>query len=290
MSWRAGARSAAAARPIRRPRRSPGWRGLITLARVIGLAVMVASAGSIGWLVTDRRFALDDASVAISGLRYTDAAAVRAAIGLPEGSSPNVFLLHTSDMRRALATLPAVASARVEAILPDRLEVAVTERTPVVAVHTAAGEYLVDSTGAILYELGGGQSAGAGLPLVDDERRSSPADMAVGGTLDQVDLAAILQLAAVTPATVGSVATSLALSIDDTDGYVLTAEPGGWRAVFGQYTANLRSPDLIARQVQCLRSLLASGESDIVTVYLSPLEDRCGTYVPRATPSPTPSG
>ena len=37
---------------------------------------------------------------------------------------------------------------------------------------------------------------------------------------------------------------------------MLTAEPHGWRAIFGSYTPTLRPPDMIARQVQCLRSLL----------------------------------
>ena len=91
----------------------------------------------------------------------------------------------------------------------------------------------------------------------------------------------MLQIAALTPALVGSAALTLAFSVDDSRGFVVSAAPGGWRAVFGIYTPTLRPPSEIAQQVQCLRSLLATGESAIDTIYLAPQDDRCGTYLPR---------
>jgi len=41
--------------------------------------------------------------------------------------------------------------------------------------------------------------------------------------------------------------------------------------------------------VQCLRTLLGSGEEQIETIYLAPQEERCGTYLPRPTPRVSPS-
>jgi len=46
---------------------------------------------------------------------------------------------------------------------------------------------------------------------------------------------------------------------------------------------------MIPRQVQCLRSLLGAGEAEVTTIYLAPLDERCGTYVPVATPRETPT-
>jgi hypothetical protein len=97
----------------------------------------------------------------------------------------------------------------------------------------------------------------------------------------------MLQIGALTPELVGSAASELVFSADDTDGFVVTAAPYGWRAVFGFYTPTLRPPTLIAQQVQCLRSLLASGEAQMDTIYLAPEGDRCGTYLPHASPSPS---
>jgi hypothetical protein len=60
-----------------------------------------------------------------------------------------------------------------------------------------------------------------------------------------------------------------------------------WHAVFGFYTPRLRSPELIAAQVQCLGALLGPGEAAVRTVVLSPSDDRCGTFRSRPVPSPT---
>jgi hypothetical protein len=99
--------------------------------------------------------------------------------------------------------------------------------------------------------------------------------------VDPTETAAMLQIGALTPTMVGSNASSLTFGATDADGFVVTAEPYGWRAVFGFYTPTLRPPSQIAQQVQCLRSLLATGEAAIDTIYLAPSDDRCGTYLPR---------
>ena len=276
-----------AARPIRRSRdtdgwrRSDGWRGLVTPVRVTGLILTVATAGSVGWLVTDHRFNLDATSVEIGGLLYTDAAAVRGAIGLPVDSSSNAFLLRTEAIRRALLALPAVAAAQVRVVLPNRLSVSITERTPVLRVTHGEATYLVDGDGVVLDVTTADAPQITSLPLIDDKRAELGVPIDVGQAIDPTEATAMLQIGGLTPALVGSAAPALAFSVDDTDGYVVSAGPDGWRAVFGIYTPTLRPPSGIAQQVQCLRSLLATGESAIDTIYLVPQDDRCGTYLPR---------
>jgi hypothetical protein len=248
------------------------------------------------WLVSNPDLELDDSGIELAGLSYTEPAEVRALIGLPAGARQNVFLLRTADMERALASLPAVAAADVAALLPDRLVVDIKERTPLFVVRNDAGDHLVDVEGVVLDlipERGGDALA---LPVLADSRDDTAPVLEVGGRLQEPDLSAVRQLLALSQADLGSAAQSLVLTADDEEGFVLAAQPDGWRAVFGHYTPTLRPVEMIARQAQCLRTLLAEGEgeAEIATIFLAPLDDRCGTYLPRTTPtpaaSPTPAG
>ena len=81
---------------------------------------------------------------------------------------------------------------------------------------------------------------------------------------------------------------ALFLSLDDDDGWVLTA-PRRWRAVFGHYTRTLLPTDRIPAQVQCLKSLLRAREATVneVTLAVTTPTERCGTFLAGA-PEPTP--
>jgi hypothetical protein len=276
-----------AARPIRRSRTTPvsfredGWRALVVPARLAGFVLILGSAAALGWLVTSHQFALAADRVEISGVHYTDITAVTDALDLPATGAPNVFTLRTDPMRRALLALPAVAAVDVHVALPDRLIVAITERTAVLQVAHAGVTYLLDSDGIVLEGRAANASPITDLPLFDDQRVNLGIPLDVGLQIDRSESAAMLEIGALTPALVGSDAASLQFSANDTDGFVVRAAPQGWRAVFGFYTPTLRPPTEIAQQVQCLRSLLATGEAQIQTIYLAPSDDRCGTYLPR---------
>jgi hypothetical protein len=282
-----------AARPIRTSRTSPvslredGWRALVSPERLIAAALIVVTAGGILWLATSKQFALAADGVEIAGVHYTDAVVVREALNLPADSAPNVFGLHTDAMRRTLLGLPAVSAADVHVALPNHLVVNITERTAVVQVAHAGVIYLVDADGIVLESRAASGPAITDLPLIDDRRIELDIPFEVGGQVDPTETAAMLQIGALTPALLGSSAVTLAFSATDTDGFAVTAAPQGWRAVFGFYTPPLRPPTQIAQQVQCLRTLLATGEAQIQTIYLAPSNDRCGTYLPRESPGPT---
>lgn len=240
-----------------------------------------ATAGAIGWLVTDDAFALRSGAYELNGLRYTDPSMASSAVALPTAGSTNVFLLRTGDMRRRLESLPGIAAADVRVILPNRLVVSVTEHAPVLRVRHAGTTYLVDGEGVVLNTTTSDTQQAQALPLIDDRRVELGIPVEVGKAIDQTEAAAMLQIAALTPTLVGSTTSQLAFSVDDGDGFVVSAGPDAWRAVFGFYTPTLRPPTQIAQQVQCLRSLLATGEAAIDTIYLAPQDDRCGTYLPR---------
>lgn len=276
--------------PVRRrvaggsSRRARRARIPVNWARVLGGLAIAGSIVAGQWLLSDPQFELDQSRIQVSGVLHTDPAVVRARLDLPADGAANVFGLRTSAMERALVALPAVDAATVRAVLPDALLVTVTERTPVFVWSTDGGEFLVDATGVIVASDDDAATGVTELPQVRD-RRALGASPEPGQTIDSIDLDAMLRLAAVTPELLGSGADGLELAVDDDEGFAIRALPDGWRAVFGHYTATLRTTEMIDGQVQCLRSILARGEEAVETVYLSLGDDRCGTFVPSATPS-----
>lgn len=276
-------------RPPARRRRADGAWPRLNIWRLIGVALMLVSGAALYWLVTADDFELEPERIAISELRYTEDSLVHSTMAPWLHRGTNVFVLPAAEIERALAGLPAVAAAEVAVVLPDRLAVALVERVPVFVWRTGGRDYLVDGSGVLLREVLATEAVPLDLPLVDDGR-SLPEPAEAGDVLEAVDLQAVLKLGAVDPELLGSQAQWLSLAVEREDGYVLAAEPSGWRAVFGHYTPTLRPPDIIERQVQCLRSLLAAGEHDLDTIYLAPAEERCGTYLARSTPEPAPTG
>jgi len=231
-----------------------------------------------------REFVIDPAAVTVDGAVYTDVSQVRDDLGFgADDGTPasatvrNVFRVRTDAIQQRIEALPAVLSASVTASLPNRLAVVIQERVPIFAWSAGDASWLVDRTGVLMasVELSSDAAAGA-LPRIRDLRTGVP-PAELGGQLAPLDLEAARLLGAVTPADLGSAATELDVSVEDTDGWVLSV-PDGWRAAFGQFSPDLHKTDEIPLQVQCLASLLASREGSIGTVVLSVAPDRCGTF------------
>lgn len=305
--------------PIRQPR-SPRRRlsvdraaARLTRIRLVAALVLLLSGGALYGLTTSPVFALDPGSVVIEGLRYTDTVAARAALGLQQGTHPNLFHVPTARLEAALVRLPTVRAASVRTRLPDELRVAVEERVPILRWRQAGGEWLVDVDGAVLAPAPPDED----VPLIDDRRDTSvspaapdppepaasamlaspspsstvgaPAtDLAPGASIAPLDLEVARVLGAVTPAHLGRAASTLALSVSDEDGWVMESG-SGWRAVFGHYAPESRPPGSIQGQITCLRALLLS-ETAVADITLSLSDDGCGTFRSRSSPTPAPSG
>jgi len=227
--------------------------------------------------------AFDYTRLQLEGVRFTDPAAVEAALAGTRGQ--NLFRLSTGPIRASLVALPTVKAAHVDVRLPGTLAVTIEERTPVLVWRVGSQRYLVDAEGTLFASLPDPPPAGArALPVVDD-RRVSSTGLGVGRRLDAVDLDAATRLASLVPADVGSSAVSLAIRVTDQSGYVVDARPAGWSAVFGFYTPSLRTTELIPGQVRLLRSLLIGREQLVERVILASATD--GTYIPRSTPKPS---
>ena len=294
--------------PVRGPRsrigrgRAPARASAAQRAaeRIGAVVVLIAAVTALVGLTTSGAFSLAPDGLQLSGARFTSAAAVRHALGL-DGTAPvNLITLQTGPLEAALRQLPAVDPVRADAAsvtvaLPDRLLVSIQERQPIVVWQVDGQRFLVDITGTLFAALAPDQ-ADPGLPIVLDSRAGS-ATFAIGATVDPSDLAAVRQLAAVTPAFLGSSATSLALAVSDDEGFTLDAQPGLWHAIFGVYTVTVRPPTIVPQQVQCLSSLLAGREATLAVIRLAPTTARCGTFTTRSahptaspTPRPSPSG
>lgn len=115
-----------------------------------------------------------------------------------------------------------------------------------------------------------------GLPIVEDERLVAEPP-GIGSHLPLIDLLVMRQLLALSPEVLGSRAQALQLRVDQRDGYVLQSDRG-WQAIFGHYTPTVQPTDVVPRQVQCLRWLLASEERQLERVRLAVSEDSCGTF------------
>jgi POTRA domain, FtsQ-type len=253
-------------------------RGLLSPARAAALLGLVIAIVAVDGLTTSPLFAVH--RVDLPALRWTNRDEILQRLAIPDGQ--NAFEVATANLGARLEQLPGIAAASVNVSLPDGITVEVTEREPVLAWKVGDASYLVDRNG-ILFALARGDAIrSASVPTIADSRASSSSVLAVGTTLDPIDLDVATRLASLVPSDLGSGATGLTVGLSDASGFTLTASPHSWIAVFGFYSQVLRTPDLVPGQVRLLRSLLVGRESGIARIVLS--DDRNGTYLPVPTP------
>lgn len=221
----------------------------------------------------------------VEGAVYTERDRVETLLDEVRGA--NLFHLSTAPLADALRELPTVRDARIGIALPRTVTVDLVEREPVLLWVVGERRYLADDRGVLLGLLGDAPpEESAGLPRVIDRRAASPG-LSIGSRLDAVDVDAATRLASLTPAAIGSGFERLTVVVTDEHGFELRAQPRGWTAVFGFYTASLRTTAIIPGQVRLLTQLLAGREEGVSSIILADEND--GTYIPRNTPKPSPS-
>jgi cell division septal protein FtsQ len=247
-------------------------------ARAAAILGLIAGLLGLSGLTTTPAFAIRH--IDVTALTWTDRAEVIRWLGVEEGA--NAFQVEAAPLAGRLLELPSIATAEVRVSLPDTVVVNVVEREPILAWRVGDATFLVDRDGVLFALTTADAVAAAALPSILDTRLASRSVLGVGTRLDPVDLDAATRLASLKPADVGSGTSALRVSVTDDDGYVVSTTPRSWAAVFGFYSAVLRTTDLIPGQVRLLRSLLFGREDRIARVILA--DDRNGTYVPLATP------
>ena len=271
-----------AARPVRRRGPGlPGWRPRLRLTppRAAAILGLLLSMGALNGVSATPVFTLTRTE--LPALRWTTPGDLAAAAATPQGT--NLFRLRVAPIERRIEALPGIADATVSVSLPDSLVVQVRERQAILVWAVGDGQFLVDRSGVLFAATSAEAATAAGLPTITDSREASAA-LAVGATLDPVDLDAATRFGSLVPADLGSTARSLIVTISDATGYALGTEPRSWVAIFGLYTPSLRTPAMISNQVRTLRSLIAGREDQIERIILA--DENGGTYIPRATSVP----
>jgi cell division protein FtsQ len=88
----------------------------------------------------------------------------------------NIFFVPLAERKKQLQEIPWIESATVMRLFPNRLNVAVTERTPVAFVEINSHIALIDARGVVM-EMPAGQSAGAGtysFPVIVGTTEAEP--------------------------------------------------------------------------------------------------------------------
>jgi cell division septal protein FtsQ len=271
--------------PGRRTRRIRRASAGITPVRAGAALGLLLSAGAIYGLAATSAFGY--ARLDIEGTAITPESAIREKLELPKGE--NLFEITTEPLEARLLEIPAVAGAEVAIGLPDRVVVRIEERAPILVWRIGERRLLVDDTGFFFAELKLDEAsppAVADLPVIIDARPRSRR-LAVGLSVDAIDLDAATRLASLTPEVVGSAAEDLSVGVTDENGFVLSSVPKSWVAVYGFYGRSLRTPDLIPGQTQLLQKLLLGREETIALIILA--DDRDGTFIPKPSVSPAPS-
>ncbi len=151
-----------------------------------GAALLVLTGATIAAAFWARNFLLHDAhfvvpnseSIQIAGNSHLTRAQLLSVFG--EDVDRNIFNLPLAERRTELESLPWVAHATVMRLLPNRIRVAIVERSPVAFVRQGAQIGLVDVNG-VLFDLPGPESYPsepgrlAGDPLEDAGGRTAVA-------------------------------------------------------------------------------------------------------------------
>jgi cell division septal protein FtsQ len=198
---------------------------LLTAALVGGLLALINGP----WLRVAR--------VAWAGDSYTDARELKRALSSLDGMA--LLTVDATGVAKKLERLPAVARAKVEAVLPDAVRVTIVEKVPTFVWQTSAVRLVGVADGTLIGQvaLGADLSAGlAALPLIDDQRTDSR-NIIVGDRIDAATLAAALRIASVEPAALGSASPGLDVRLTDDDGFLLASSSPAWQADFGLYPA-----------------------------------------------------
>jgi hypothetical protein len=173
------------------------------------------------------------ARVAWAGERYTPARELQRMLA-PLDRAP-LLTVNTADLAAGLESLPAVAEARVDAMLPDAVRVTIVEKQAAFVWQTSAVRLLGAADGTLIGQVALRANLPgdlAALPLIDD-RRTGSRDIIVGDRIDLATLAPALRLSRVRPAELGSGASNLGVRLTDGDGFLLVSTSPSWQADFG---------------------------------------------------------
>jgi cell division protein FtsQ len=130
--------------------------------RIFILLLTGATLATSGWIFWNSS-ALELRRIEVSGNLHIPKEEIAAATELSAGM--RLLDIQTARVARRVETIAWVADAKVERIIPSKLRISITERTPVAQVSLSGRNYFVDREGIVLSEGTGLELAIGGLPL-----------------------------------------------------------------------------------------------------------------------------
>ena len=185
---------------------------------LIYFGVLILAAWLLYYSVVSPYFDVTDVSV--SGARLLDAQQARNATG---SLGRNVLLLRPEEIQESVRRLTVARDVRAVLALPGRLDIQVTERTPLVQWQAREGSFLVDREGVFF-------SREAPLGPVAVVRELDGPAMEVGSRIDPSVLAAIEILEVTLPQRAGVKPLWFDYSWS---GGIASPTEGGARVIFG---------------------------------------------------------
>lgn len=161
-----------------RPTRKRSWRTVARRFAILSAAAVLAGV-SLVWganaFMNAGRFRIS--SIAVHGTAYLAADEVRELVKGIEGQS--IFRIKLDEYQLRVLDNPWVSAATLRRVFPSTVDIAITERTPLVLGRLNGLLYLVDATGTII-DAAGPQYSAFDLPIVD----GLLTDESNGGTVD----------------------------------------------------------------------------------------------------------
>lgn len=195
--------------------------------------------------------------IKIEGLVHQDAEAVLAAIGVAPGGSLIGF--DAGQAKRLLENLDWVASAKVQRLFPNQLEISLVERQPFAIWQRGGDYYVIDRSGAAMSNISANQMTN--LPLVTGEG----AQLAASDLINQLEAFPDLMLQVKAAARLGDRRWNLYL---DSGVKVMLPETGVERAL-AEVVRLDQSQKLLSRGITSVDLRLA----DRVTVAMAVIEE-----------------
>jgi cell division septal protein FtsQ len=201
------------------------------------------------------------------GARYTGTEELASLLDGARGAS--VLAIDTRAIGDRIEALPAVADAAVTASLTGHVTATLVERTVAFVWETRSARLLGSDDGTIFAAVASDAELApdvAGAPHITDSRRASRL-LTAGDTIPAALLETTMRLLAIDPATLGSRAERLTVSIDDEYGFRLSSADPAWEIAFGVYGTDPRVTSAEAaarleRQVTAVRTLFAEEPED----------------------------
>lgn len=153
--------------PVKRtalPRKTLDRVKILLLVLLIGGAVALVAITFYRYATQSWRFQIDSSdNIQVQGAHNVSRAQVLDVFS--SDLDRNIFFVPLADRKKQLQDIPWIESATVMRLLPNRLNVAVTERTPVAFVEIDSHIALIDAQGVVM-DMPAGQQGSFSFPVI----------------------------------------------------------------------------------------------------------------------------